>query len=170
MKLRRQQASKCVPRSRAALIVALTCASAPLWSQSPATSSTGHAPFKTASAQKLVYTNRKYGFHFFLPANWAGYTVIERPWNPEYGTEIVIRHPLWSQAKPREDIPIDVYTHRQWRDIQTGQLNVSAAPFPPSELGHNKRFVFALRPRWNYDFSNGWEEAQAIVRDGLHAF
>jgi hypothetical protein len=149
-----------------AAVLALSLVCGPLWSQNSPT----HPPVKAARPEKIVYTNHKYGFNFYLPASWAGYTIIEQPWNPEYGTEVVIRHPLWTEANPREDIPVEVYTHQQWRDIQSGKLNVSAAPFPPSELGHNKRFVFALRPRWNYDFSDGWEEAQTIVDNGLHAF
>jgi hypothetical protein len=64
-----------------------------------------------------------------------------------------------------------IFTRQQWRDVQQGKLEVSAAPFPPGELGHNKRFVFVVTPRWYYDLADGWEEAQRILGGkGLQAF
>lgn len=56
-----------------------------------------------------------------------------------------------------------IFKPQQWSEVQQEKLVVSAAPFPPSELGRNKRYVFALPPRWDYDFVDGWEEAQRIL-------
>jgi hypothetical protein len=33
-----------------------------------------------------------------------------------------------------------------------------------TELGRNNLYVFALPPRWNYDFSEGHEEAENIIK------
>jgi hypothetical protein len=129
---------------------------APAQSQSP--------PAKaTASLRTVVYLNRQYGFRFYLPKSWAGYTILEEDWTPQAGAIVRIRHPRWTEESPREDIPIMIFTQQQWRDIQSEKLIVSAAPFPPSELGHNQKYVFALPPRWNYDLLDGWEEAQKIL-------
>ena len=122
----------------------------------------------------IVYVNRDYGFRFYLPASWAGYKTLKDEWGPadgQNGPEIIIRHPLWTDENPREDIPIMVFTRTQWRDMQSEKLIVTAAPFPPGELGRNRKFVFAVLPRWYYDLSDGWEEALKIVGNrGLQPF
>jgi hypothetical protein len=112
------------------------------------------------------YVNSRYGFRFYLPADWRGYSIIvrERSSNPDDYTTIKIRHPLWTEQTPRQDIPIMVFTPQQWRMIQQGTLNVSAAPFPPSELGRNRQFVFALPPRYDYAFPEGYLEVEKIMR------
>ena len=56
-----------------------------------------------------------------------------------------------------------VFTHRQWRKVHDARLIVSPAPFPPFELGHNARWVFALPPRYDYDFLTGVEEVEQIM-------
>jgi hypothetical protein len=48
--------------------------------------------------------------------------------------------------------------------IKHGTHNVSAAPFPPTELGRNKRYVFALPPRYDYAFLDGYLEVEEIMR------
>jgi hypothetical protein len=58
-----------------------------------------------------------------------------------------------------------VYTLDQWNQVQQGTLVVTAAPFPPSELGRNKTYVFALPPRYDYDFSTGFEEVEKIMQN-----
>ena len=121
----------------------------------------------------VVYVNRDYGFRFYLPASWTGYKILKDEWGPpggQSGPEIIIRHPLWTDENPREDIPIMVFTRKQWRDVENEELIVTAAPFPPGELGRNKRFVFASPPRWYYGFSDGWEEALKIAGNGLQPF
>ena len=42
-------------------------------------------------------------------------------------------------------------------------LESGAAPINPSELGRNKRYVFALPPRYNFAFPTGYEEVEEIL-------
>jgi hypothetical protein len=136
---------------------------------------------RSSAAGSVIYTNTQFGFHFSLPKTWKGYSIITYEWEGGTGANatgtkgpiIVIRHPRWTEAEPREDIPIMVFTHPEWNLIarDQGELIVSAAPFPPSELGRNAKFVFALPPRYNSDLSTGWEEvAQIMTGKPLHAF
>ena len=135
-------------------------------------------------AVPVIYKNKQYGFSFTLPASWKGYTIVTGTWQGtttsgppsaptsiERGPALFIRNPQWTQADPHEDIPIWIFTHDQWNRIQNESLIVSAAPFPPSELGHNARFVFALPPRYINDMLTGYEEVLKINADHpLHVF
>jgi hypothetical protein len=123
----------------------------------------------------VVYSNYRYGFRFYLPKSWKGFTVIEGKWEgtnnpdgrPESGPLIRIRHPLYTEQNPREDIPIMVITSRQWEEINDNDLDkaliVSAAPFPPSEVGRNEKYVFATPPRYSFDELEGVNEVLKIV-------
>ena len=158
-------------RTTSLLLAMLICMSA--YAQTPSNSRhPAHAP--------IVYVNREYGFRFYLPPSWAGYKILTEQWDASEaggritiarGPVIVIRHPLWTEDDPREDIPIMVVRRRQWPKLADQTWMLTAAPYGPGELDHNKRFVFALGPRWDYDFADGWEEAEKIVtRHALHAF
>lgn len=145
---------------------------------------------RTCSAQTaapVIYNNKQYGFSFTLPASWKGYTTQTVTWEgttlsggvtgsppphaSERGPALLIRNPQWTQADPHEDIPIWIFTRDQWNRIQNGGLVVSAAPFPPEELGHNARFVFALLPRYFYDYLPGYEEVLKInANHPLHPY
>ena len=57
-----------------------------------------------------------------------------------------------------------VFTPDEWAEIQQEKLAVSAAPIPPSELGQNQNYVFALPPRYDYDFRTGFEEVEKIMQ------
>jgi hypothetical protein len=57
-----------------------------------------------------------------------------------------------------------VFTVSQWDRVQSGQLSVGAAPIPPTELGRNATYVFALPARYNYAFPTGWEEVESILQ------
>ena len=57
-----------------------------------------------------------------------------------------------------------VFTHAQWDESEKNQIIVSAAPIGPSELGRNKKFVFALPPRYNSAFPDGFQEVDEIMR------
>lgn len=126
---------------------------------------------------KLVYDNTDYGFTFSLPQSWKGYAILTDQWegraldgdqagNIVYcGTIISIRNPLWTQEVPRQDIPIMVFTIDQWNDVANEKVGVSAAPIPPSELGRNSKYVFALPARYNYAFPEGYEEVEQIIND-----
>ncbi len=134
-----------------------------------------------AAAQRhpIVYANAHFGFRFLLPRTWIGYTVLaDGAWNgmpvvngeaQSSPTQLVqgpllrIRNPRWSKANPYEDIPIMIFTHAQWVMVEGETLVTSAAPFPPSELARNARYVFALPPRYNFDYATGWQEVEAII-------
>jgi hypothetical protein len=158
-------------------IVFILAASVSGWAQAPPANQKHETAGK--HAKTIEYRNVEYGFALTLPESWKGYRVLWSEWDGSVytddgnvartlqGPSLVIRHPKWTQENPREDMPIMIYTIAQWNDDPI----VSAAPFGPSELGRNQKYVFALRPRWNYDFSEGWEEAAKILNsDSLHTF
>ena len=125
----------------------------------------------------ILYSNTDYGFDAGLPASWEGYSIIETTWSGQYylkpdlgysgetasGPKILIRHPLWTEESPWEDIPIEIFTPEQWEQVINDDLITSAAPIPPMELDRNSKYVFALPPRYNFDYSTGWEEVQNII-------
>lgn len=118
----------------------------------------------------VSYENSQYGFCFYLPESWQGYTIITGEWEGMKEAEMVttgpllsIRHPDWSSVQPRQDIPIMVYTQAQWDALQRGEFFVSAAPINPRELGHNSVYVFALPARYNFAFPVGFEEVEEIL-------
>ena len=143
-------------------------------SQSPSTNN----PTPTASAtptvaESIAYSNTLYGFTFPLPLDWKGYTVLNDAWRGydpntnktvQTGSLILIRNPLWTAAKKRQDIPIMVFTIGQWDSLIRQEFTVGAAPMPPSELGRNAQFVFALPARYNYAFPTGFEEVDKILQ------
>jgi len=121
---------------------------------------------------KVEYKNVQYGFNFNLPLTWKNYSIVTETWisNPVSdtagtvnGPKILIRHPLWTVEKIRQDIPIMIFTLDQWKLIQNDTLSVGAAPIAPSELGRNDKYVFALPARYNFAFPEGFEEVQKII-------
>ena len=128
----------------------------------------------TVSSTTIVYRNSDYGFNFTLPIGWTGYTVVNNKWignsaivatatNTQTGPKLLIRNPKWTVAAPYEDIPVLVFTKVQWNMYIAEKFNVSAAPMQASELGRNNKYVFALPPRWDFDYSINYKEAQDIV-------
>lgn len=120
----------------------------------------------------VVYENNQYGFSFYLPATWQGYSIVEEQWEGmngekivETGPKLLIRHPDWTETKPRQDIPIMIFTTEQWNALQNGEFPVSAAPIGPSILGSNSSYVFALPARYNYAFPTGFEEVEEILKN-----
>jgi len=79
------------------------------------------------------------------------------------GPKILIRHPKWTSAIPRQDIPIMVFKLAEWKLITEEKLSVGAAPIGPSELSRNSQHVFALPARYNYAFPVGFEEVEEIL-------
>jgi hypothetical protein len=138
-------------------------------------------PKASADAGNVEYRNAEYGFCVTLPQSWSRYTIIAAQWegytNGVKGDETVargplisIRNPAWRSDSPRQDIPIMVFTRSQWQALQQNKFYVSAAPFPPGELGRNTKYVFALPARYNYAFLLGYEEVGEILRSKpLHA-
>jgi hypothetical protein len=147
------------------------------WPLSPA-AAPSPSPSPSASPAGVEYRNDRFGLLVKLPDSWRGFTVVtgqEDAVEVASGTiadsfpRISIRHPTHTDAAPRQDLPIFVFTLGQWAHVgQPGEneWSVSAAPIPPSELARNTLYVFALPARYNYAFPEGWEEVQAIVDSG----
>jgi hypothetical protein len=139
-------------------------------------------PAANPAATSLEYVNKTYGFRFTLPKNWKGYSIIDSKWRGgilsgpnanqiETGPVLSIRHPLWTEKTPRQDIPIMIFTLDQWKLIEQDNLSVSAAPIGPSELGRNAKYVFALPARYNFAYLPGYEEVEKIIQSkALHPF
>lgn len=129
-------------------------------------------PSTPVNSKLVVYKNSQYGFNFSLPASWKGYSIVTDKWDgtdtksgkvTETGPLYSIRHPQWTSAKPRQDIPIMVFTIAQWKLILQETLAVSAAPIGPSELGRNDNYVFALPARYNFAYPLGYEDVEQIL-------
>jgi len=146
-------------------------------SASPTASST---PTPSLTANSITYKNAKYGFNFSLPASWKGFSIVTSKWQgfnsksggiTQTGPLLSIRHPLWTVAKKRQDIPILILTLKQWSALKRFEFNMGAAPIDPSELGRNSHYVFALPARYNYAFPTGYEEVDRILQaNPLHPY
>ncbi len=120
----------------------------------------------------ITYKNTEYGFDFSLPVDWQGYTINKSTWtgyplnksDAQSGAKLLIRNPQWTTAAPYEDLPILVFTIEQWNSYTKEDFSISAAPIPATELGRNNKYVFALPPRWDFDYSLGVEQAQDIIK------
>ncbi|MEN6459918.1 MAG: YjgB family protein [Syntrophomonas sp.] len=132
------------------------------------------AKTNTSNSNLIVYKNTQHGFNFTLPVSWQGYSIITGRWDgndaasgkiSETGPVISIRHPQWSSKKPRQDIPIMIFTLDQWKSLQQGKFHIGAAPIGPSKLGSNGSYVFALPARYNYAFPTGYEEVEKILKN-----
>ena len=119
------------------------------------TNSAQNGGAESPTDKHIVYKNKRYRFRAVLPASWKGYSILISTWSgavmdehgqftskTETGPLITIRHPLWSETEPRQDIPIMVFTSAQWRIVDS--MILSAAPVGPGEIGRNKKYVFAL--------------------------
>jgi len=125
--------------------------------------------------EAILYRNTQYGFTFSLPSSWQGYSIVTSTWSGtavdgpkagqvvETGPLILIRHPEWTAEKPRQDIPIMIFTLSQWTRLQDMEFSVSAAPIGPKMLGRNSKYAFALPARYNYAFPTGFEEVERIL-------
>jgi hypothetical protein len=137
---------------------------------------------KHPSDLPLRYHNARYGLTFFLPASWQGYSVLIQQWDAplssaDYQTEvgrergpiIVFRHPQWKADEPHSDIPIVVFTRRQWDALRLERFSPHACG-SIGELCHNPKYVFGV---WNNAFSaselQGWREAADIAYRNMAA-
>lgn len=123
----------------------------------------------------IKYENKNYGFNFSLPVSWTGYSIVKDEWQGyaitgdnkgnviDTGSVIAIRNPKWTEADPRQDIPIMIFTIAQWNLVQSEEMSVSSAPISPTELGRNSKYVFALPARYDYAYLTGYEEVQKIL-------
>ena len=120
-----------------------------------------------------LYENAEYGFTFSLPKSWEGYQIVSDSWDGiatdqqqmESGPILLIRHPEWTEAKPRQDIPIMIFTLEQWSSLEKGEFHIGAAPVGPTMLGQNNEYVFALPARYNFAFLEGYEEVETILEN-----
>ena len=136
--------------------------------QTPAPSAAQQPAGNSSSGAVIAYVNWKYGFTFFLPESWRGFQALECQWSgdpdshgvSEYGATISIREPLYTRISSGGEIPIMVFTKRQWRDVEAGNLNVSAGPFSPDVIGQNRKYVFAMQFRFDYDDLDSLENAR----------
>jgi hypothetical protein len=121
----------------------------------------------------ILYKNIEYGFNFELPKSWEGYKIVSDSWEGlspnqqiiENGQILSIRHPEWTKEKPKQDIPVMIFTLDQWSLLEKGEFHIGAAPVRPSILGQNNKYVFALPPRYNYAFPEGYEEVENILEN-----
>jgi hypothetical protein len=121
----------------------------------------------------ITYKNAQYGFTFSLPSKWQGYYIVETTWQgaaltngfATSGPKILIRNPKWTAAAPYEDLPVMIFTISQWKAYLAEDFSVSAAPIKASELARNSEYVFALPPRWDFDYSLEYKEAQDIIAE-----
>jgi hypothetical protein len=158
-------------------VITLASSPSPTVQPSPSVSAPATAsPDITGASRGLTLTNTQYGFEFSLPESWRGYTMVESVWEGTAvsgdqagktaltGPQILIRHPLWTMEKPRQDIPIMIFTLNQWDALQKEAFHIGAAPVGPSELGRNSLYVFALPARYNYSYPEGFEEVDTILQ------
>ena len=126
---------------------------------------------KHSSGLPLRYHNAPFDFTFFLPAGWQGYSVLAQQWGPnqtdvmasEYGPIIVLRHPQWKTNNLYQDIPIMVFTRKQWGEEKQGKFFPYAGGMI-SEMWHNRKYVFGIYSRYDADDSvKGWKEADDII-------
>nr|WP_312578127.1 stalk domain-containing protein [Sedimentibacter sp.] len=141
--------------------------------------------YEEIQKNSVVYKNDEYGFTFTLPESWKDYSIQNEVWKGEplndesnadadkdiTGPIIYIRHPQWTKDNPRQDIPIMIFTTKQWEDMENGEFAVGAAPVAPSKLGENSEYVFLLPARYNYAFPTGFEEVSEILQNNpMQAF
>jgi hypothetical protein len=133
----------------------------------------------TSIDSSVTYTNTDYGFDFSLPTSWQGYSIIKETWqgtalantSSQSGPKLIIRNPKWTVSAPYEDLPILIFTIPQWNAYIAEDFSVSAAPIAASELARNNKYVFALPPRWDFDYSLGYKEAEDIIAGNpFHTF
>jgi hypothetical protein len=152
---------------------------APVFAGAQETSSQTVRPGKENSAAEsatdaIVYRNTKYGFAFSLPQGWKGYTIVMDSWEAsdaqkgvvERGPIVSIRHPDWTKENPRQDIPIMVFTLRQWDSVEHSDFFMNGAAVRPSELGRNRKYAFALPPRFDDSDLAGLKEVEEILQRG----
>jgi hypothetical protein len=97
------------------------------------------------ATKTVVYEKKKYRFRFMLPESWKGYSILvsqwtgsawdpekpEKPIREETGPVITIRHPLWTESDPYQDIPIMILTYAQAELSKECNLSNSTAPYGP---------------------------------------
>jgi hypothetical protein len=119
----------------------------------------------SACPSGILYQNEQYGFSLSLPSSWNGYLVSTS--TVDFGVKVLLGSPLWTGTGSYEDIPILVYPLSKWQEWEANNFSdySTAAPIGPSERARNDRYVLATAPRYNYDYSLGWEEVEEIIKN-----
>lgn len=133
------------------------------------------------TAANVEYRNTQYGFAFELPKDWQGFSVRASSWtgqvfNKNGVTTRTETGPLISISAPastgiKQNIPIMVFTKAQWDLALAGNssttpnefLSLGAAPIPPSKIGENSNYVFAIPARFDYAFPPGFQKVEQII-------
>jgi hypothetical protein len=119
----------------------------------------------------VLYYNSQYNFTFWLPASWHSHSELIQQWEgdthlpaeKERGPMIVLRHRHWKADDPYQDIPILVFSRKQWSGMHDGQFFVGVGGVW-EEIGHNSHYVFGISSRFNAnDAVKGWSEATDAV-------
>jgi hypothetical protein len=134
-----------------------------------------------SSSLPIRYRNAQYDFTFSLPADWKGCPVLIQQWEAplylyatnessrkivgmEHGPIIVLRNPLWKTNDLYQDIPIMVFTRKQW-DAERQGIFFPYAGGIIYEMWHHRQYVFGNYSRYNaYDEVKGWREADDIIK------
>lgn len=129
----------------------------------------------------VCYHNAQYRLTFFLPASWQGHSVLSQQWEGSSyvpakdttevtgrGPLLVLRHPRWRADAPCQDIPILVYTRRQW-EAGAEEKSFPYAGGVIDEMWHNRNYVFAIYSRYNWAGLEGWNEVAKIVEQNCAA-
>ena|ERR1051326_4893335 len=126
----------------------------------------------------IRYHNSEYDLTFLLPRSWQGYSVLIQHWDGEIyspatdktnfarrGPLITLRHPRWQPGAPLQDIPIVIFTRAQWDALHHGKLWPSLfAGGCFDEVWHNRKYVFAMSSRYNWNEFERWQEVAEIVQ------
>ena len=135
------------------------------------------------SGLPVRYHNARYDFTFYLAQDWKGFSAVMDDWEgityvPEKDKDVVLargpiitlRNPRWKTNNLYQDIPIYIFTCRQWEDIHAGKYGAEGAGGIISELWHNEKYVFAIHSRYNAaDSVDSWQEAQDMVNQNYAA-
>ena len=130
------------------------------------------------SGLPIRYHNAQYDLTFYLPADWKNYSVLTQQWGDEdylpaldktvvaeHGQMIILRHPQWKTNDLYQDIPIIVFSRKQWDEKEHAKLWPDLyAGGTIDEMWHNRKYVFAISSRYNAaDEVKGWREAADII-------
>jgi len=158
-------------KSHLALLILLVCAAlSPAFALAQNEISQSSPPDLISTP--IVYRNTQYGFCFRLPADWKRYTIVAEKWpetvadtqEEESVPELLIRSPKWTEDDPWQDIPIMVFTRKQWKLGESNDMNWNVAGLRPTEIGRNQSYVFAQPRRWiGFEDARGMDEVQALM-------
>lgn len=94
-----------------------------------------------------------YRFSLMLPESWRGFSILHQTWEVRdsgemhlnaKGPTILVRHPQWTDARTLPDIPVWVFTPKQWQDDV--QNHMIAGGFV-LEVGRTDKYVFGVSSR-----------------------